>query len=167
MFFTNSGAESNEAALKLARRTAFADPTECQHCHSTHIRQEEDVLDTWFSSALWPFSTLGWPDESSEDFKYFYPTDVLVTILPRCTVQISHSSTQQSQHLMCYDYEKYGCCPNCGAYNRRPRREWVDVDGARSAASPSSVSTAPSSTTISPVTHSLPKFADIAQPNNA
>ena len=55
------------------------DPTECQHCHSTHLRQEEDVLDTWFSSALWPFSTLGWPDESSEDFKYFYPTDVLVT----------------------------------------------------------------------------------------
>ena len=55
------------------------DPTECQHCHSTHIRQEEDVLDTWFSSALWPFSTLGWPDESSEDFKYFFPTDVLVT----------------------------------------------------------------------------------------
>lgn len=55
------------------------DPTECQHCHSAHIHQEEDVLDTWFSSALWPFSTLGWPDESSEDFKYFYPTDVLVT----------------------------------------------------------------------------------------
>lgn len=55
------------------------DPTECQHCHSTHIHQEEDVLDTWFSSALWPFSTLGWPDESSEDFQYFYPTDVLVT----------------------------------------------------------------------------------------
>ena len=55
------------------------DPTECQHCHSTHIHQEPDVLDTWFSSALWPFSTLGWPDESSEDFKYFYPTDVLVT----------------------------------------------------------------------------------------
>ena len=55
------------------------DPTECQYCHSTHIHQEEDVLDTWFSSALWPFSTLGWPDEGSEDFKYFYPTDVLVT----------------------------------------------------------------------------------------
>ncbi len=55
------------------------DPTECQHCHSQHIHQEEDVLDTWFSSALWPFSTLGWPDEQSEDFKYFYPTDVLVT----------------------------------------------------------------------------------------
>ena len=56
-----------------------SDPTECQHCHSRHIHQEEDVLDTWFSSALWPFSTLGWPDESSEDYKYFYPTDVLVT----------------------------------------------------------------------------------------
>ena len=55
------------------------DPTECAHCHSQHIHQEEDVLDTWFSSALWPFSTLGWPDENAEDFKYFYPTDVLVT----------------------------------------------------------------------------------------
>ena len=55
------------------------DPTECAHCHSHNIHQEEDVLDTWFSSALWPFSTLGWPDENSEDFKYFYPTDVLVT----------------------------------------------------------------------------------------
>ena len=55
------------------------DPTECEHCHSKHITQEEDVLDTWFSSALWPFSTLGWPNEDSEDFKYFYPTDVLVT----------------------------------------------------------------------------------------
>ncbi len=54
------------------------DPTECAHCHSQHIHQEEDVLDTWFSSALWPFSTLGWP-ENTEDFQYFYPTDVLVT----------------------------------------------------------------------------------------
>ncbi len=54
------------------------DPTVCAHCGSKHIRQEEDVLDTWFSSALWPFSTLGWPEET-EDYKYFYPTDVLVT----------------------------------------------------------------------------------------
>ena len=54
------------------------DPTECEHCHSHNIKQEEDVLDTWFSSALWPFSTLGWPQET-EDLKYFYPTDVLVT----------------------------------------------------------------------------------------
>ena len=55
------------------------DPTECEACHSKNIERDPDVLDTWFSSALWPFSTLGWPDESSEDFKYFYPTDVLVT----------------------------------------------------------------------------------------
>ena len=54
------------------------DPTECEHCHSHNIKQEEDVLDTWFSSALWPFSTLGWPEET-EDYEYFYPTDVLVT----------------------------------------------------------------------------------------
>ncbi len=54
------------------------DPTQCAHCGSQHIRQEEDVLDTWFSSALWPFSTLGWP-EKTEDLDFFYPTDVLVT----------------------------------------------------------------------------------------
>ncbi len=55
------------------------DPTECEHCHSPKLTRDEDVLDTWFSSALWPFSTLGWPNEESEDFQYFYPTDVLVT----------------------------------------------------------------------------------------
>ena len=54
------------------------DAHECCHCHSKNIHQEEDVLDTWFSSALWPFSTLGWPDKT-EDLDYFYPTDVLVT----------------------------------------------------------------------------------------
>ena len=53
-------------------------PEVCPKCGSKHLRQDEDVLDTWFSSALWPFSTLGWPEET-EDFKYFYPTDVLVT----------------------------------------------------------------------------------------
>ena len=57
---------------------AETDPTECEHCHSHKLTQEEDVLDTWFSSALWPFSTLGWPEET-EDYQYFYPTDVLVT----------------------------------------------------------------------------------------
>ena len=50
----------------------------CPKCGGTHIKQDEDVLDTWFSSALWPFSTLGYPD-ITEDLKYFYPTDVLVT----------------------------------------------------------------------------------------
>ena len=54
------------------------DPTACCKCGSKHIIREEDVLDTWFSSALWPFETLGWP-EDTEDFRYFYPTDVLVT----------------------------------------------------------------------------------------
>ena len=53
-------------------------PVKCPKCGSTHIHQDEDTLDTWFSSALWPFSTLGWP-EKTEDLDYFYPTDVLVT----------------------------------------------------------------------------------------
>ena len=50
----------------------------CAHCGSAHIRQEEDVLDTWFSSALWPFSTLGWPEETA-DMRRFFPTDVMET----------------------------------------------------------------------------------------
>ena len=55
------------------------DPTECAHCGSTNIRQDEDVLDTWFSSGLWPFSTMGWPDTDASDYKRFYPTDVRET----------------------------------------------------------------------------------------
>ena len=55
------------------------DAAVCAKCGGAHITREEDVLDTWFSSALWPFETLGWPDCSAEDFKKFYPTDVLVT----------------------------------------------------------------------------------------
>ena len=51
----------------------------CEKCGSTHLHQDEDTLDTWFSSALWPFSTLGWPNKDSEDLKDFYPTNVLVT----------------------------------------------------------------------------------------
>jgi valyl-tRNA synthetase len=50
----------------------------CEACHSKNITRDPDVLDTWFSSALWPFSTLGWPDKTP-DLEYFYPTDVLVT----------------------------------------------------------------------------------------
>ena len=53
-------------------------PTKCTKCGSTHIEQDKDVLDTWFSSALWPFSTLGWPNKT-EDLEYFYPNSVLVT----------------------------------------------------------------------------------------
>ncbi len=54
------------------------DVHECPKCGSKNVRQEEDVLDTWFSSALWPFSTLGWPEKTKE-LEYFYPTSVLVT----------------------------------------------------------------------------------------
>ncbi|HOP55209.1 MAG TPA: valine--tRNA ligase [bacterium] len=54
------------------------DPTSCPKCGGNNLKQEEDVLDTWFSSALWPMSTLGWPDET-EDFKKFYPTSLLIT----------------------------------------------------------------------------------------
>jgi valyl-tRNA synthetase len=57
---------------------AVEDPERCQHCGAAAIRQDEDTLDTWFSSALWPFSTLGWP-EQTEDLKYFYPTSVMET----------------------------------------------------------------------------------------
>jgi valyl-tRNA synthetase len=58
---------------------AMDDPTACSHCGSSEIEQDKDVLDTWFSSGLWPFSTMGWPDTNAEDYKNFYPTDVLVT----------------------------------------------------------------------------------------
>ena len=54
------------------------DAAECEYCHSKNIRREEDVLDTWFSSALWPFSTMGWPDKTPE-LDYWYPTSVMVT----------------------------------------------------------------------------------------
>ena len=54
------------------------DATECECCHSKNITRDEDVLDTWFSSALWPFSTMGWP-EKTDDLNYWYPTSVMVT----------------------------------------------------------------------------------------
>ncbi|WP_312353468.1 valine--tRNA ligase [Aminipila sp.] len=64
-----------ECGELMVARTA---PDKCSKCGSKKLRQDEDVLDTWFSSALWPFSTLGWP-EKTPDLEYFYPTDVLVT----------------------------------------------------------------------------------------
>ena len=57
---------------------ARKDPTECVHCHSQKIEQDPDVLDTWFSSGLWPFSTLGWPDDTP-DLRRYYPTSVMET----------------------------------------------------------------------------------------
>ena len=69
-------------------------PTKCEKCGCTSLHQDEDTLDTWFSSALWPFSTLGWPDESSEDFKRYYPTNVLVTGFDIITFWVSRMMTQ-------------------------------------------------------------------------
>ncbi len=54
-------------------------PSSCEKCKGKFLEEEKDTLDTWFSSALWPFSTLGWPNEESEDYKAFYPTTTLVT----------------------------------------------------------------------------------------
>jgi valyl-tRNA synthetase len=59
--------------------SAMVDPSECPQCGSEDLRQEEDVLDTWFSSGLWPFSTLGWPDTEAPDFQRYYPTDMRET----------------------------------------------------------------------------------------
>ena len=69
-------------------------PEKCEKCGSTNLKQDEDTLDTWFSSALWPFSTLGWPNKESEDFKRFYPTNVLVTGFDIITFWVSRMMTQ-------------------------------------------------------------------------
>ena len=62
-----------ECKQPIVSRTA---PEKCPHCGSKNLRQDEDVLDTWFSSWLWPFSTLGWPQDNP-NLRYFYPTDTL------------------------------------------------------------------------------------------
>ncbi len=69
-------------------------PEKCKKCGSTHLHQDEDTLDTWFSSALWPFSTLGWPNVESDDYKRFYPTNVLVTGFDIITFWVSRMMTQ-------------------------------------------------------------------------
>ena len=69
-------------------------PEKCEKCGSNKLHQDEDSLDTWFSSALWPFSTLGWPNEESEDYKTFYPTNTLVTGYDIITFWISRMMTQ-------------------------------------------------------------------------
>ena len=76
-------------------------PKVCPKCGCTHFKQDEDTLDTWFSSALWPFSTLGWPDKT-EDFDYFYPTDVLVTgydIIFFWVIRMVFSAIEQTQKV--------------------------------------------------------------------
>jgi valyl-tRNA synthetase len=66
-------------APALSGAEGMTDPAACVHCGSKNIRQDEDVLDTWFSSGLWPFSTLGWPDTDAPDYRRYYPTDVRET----------------------------------------------------------------------------------------
>lgn len=73
-------------------------PTACAHCGSTHIHQNPDTLDTWFSSALWPFSTLGWP-ENTPEFEHYYPTNTLVTgydIIPFWVMRMMFSGIEQT-----------------------------------------------------------------------
>lgn len=74
-------------------------PDKCCKCGSTHLTQDPDTLDTWFSSALWPFSTLGWPNTEAEDFKRYYPTSTLVTgydIIPFWVMRMMFSGIEQT-----------------------------------------------------------------------
>ncbi len=70
---------SPSTSLRVNSAEGMTDPTACAHCGSPNIHQDEDVLDTWFSSGLWPFSTLGWPDTDAPDYCRYYPTDVRET----------------------------------------------------------------------------------------
>ena len=84
-YYCNECGEINVAKTK---------PEKCSKCGSTHLTQDEDTLDTWFSSALWPFSTLGWPNKDAEDLKDFYPTNTLVTGYDIITFWVSRMTTQ-------------------------------------------------------------------------
>ena len=78
------------------------EPCCCPKCQSKNLKRDEDTLDTWFSSALWPFSTVGWPDTESEDYKYFFPTDVLVTgydIIFFWVIRMIFSSLEQTDKV--------------------------------------------------------------------
>ena len=74
----DTGSRHTTARSAARSRLPKSMPEKCPKCGCTHLKQDEDTLDTWFSSALWPFSTLGWPEKTKE-LEYFYPTDVLVT----------------------------------------------------------------------------------------
>ena len=74
-------------------------PQKCCKCGGTHLVQDEDTLDTWFSSALWPFSTLGWPNTENPDYQYFYPTNTLVTgydIIPFWVMRMMFSGLEHT-----------------------------------------------------------------------
>lgn len=73
---------------------AKTNPCVCKKCGNANLEQDPDTLDTWFSSALWPFSTLGWPNTENEDYKDFYPTNVLVTGFDIITFWVSRMMTQ-------------------------------------------------------------------------
>ena len=75
------------------------DPTCCEKCGSTKIERDPDVLDTWFSSALWPFETLGWPNEDAPDLKKYFPTDVLVTGYDIITFWVSRMIVSGLEHM--------------------------------------------------------------------
>jgi len=75
------------------------DATCCEKCGSTNIERDPDVLDTWFSSALWPFETLGWPNEDAEDLKKYFPTDVLVTGYDIITFWVSRMIVSGLEHM--------------------------------------------------------------------
>ena len=75
------------------------DATHCEKCGSTNIERDPDVLDTWFSSALWPFETLGWPNEDAPDLKRYYPTDVLVTGYDIITFWVSRMIVSGLEHM--------------------------------------------------------------------
>ena len=86
------------------------DPDRCPSCESDQLRQDEDVLDTWFSSALWPFSTLGWPEET-KDLETFYPTSVLVTgrdIIFFWVARMIFSGLEQTGQVPFYDVNIHG-----------------------------------------------------------
>ena len=82
--------------------TVDGEPCKCPKCGGSKLEQDPDTLDTWFSSALWPFSTVGWPDTENEDYKYFFPTDVLVTgydIIFFWVIRMVFSSIEQTGRL--------------------------------------------------------------------
>ena len=81
------------------------DPTKCEQCGSAHLTRDPDVLDTWFSSALWPFSTLGWP-EKTEDLDFYYPTSVMVTGYDIIFFWVSRMIFSGCEQMKKYPFEK-------------------------------------------------------------